>query len=339
MSNMRDTQGLQICQQPQVLLQSLMGYIRQEMASYEKSFPAGQSPHVQLCLYQIEVYLAFIETLRVENVEQGKNLYFALCGMLWSVLARVDKPQDQTLAQSIRCMLREHDMHKQNSLDEYNLFCTHYRHQLPPVTPSIVSYHLSKRFDEVRKQLEGELYRDRYRHTFALADLKAKARGVITEVVCYKFECESMKKPFDYKLYSSIFATTKQLMLNPGNDALKVDYEYLMSLNKQGASSSKQMIAGVMLAFAGAVTVAATCIGEAVSACTSAAVTFPVKALGFATIMLGVMMFGAGRSYGTTSAMKDFRQEIDQCNRRQAASIEGQRGRDERLPLLVGMRR
>jgi hypothetical protein len=264
------------------------------------------------------------------NPFQEQNVYFALCGMMWSILDKVDNPHDQPLAQTILHVLCEHRMHKQDSLNEYAYFCKHYANQIPNVDLPNVSHYLKYRFSEVTKQLEAELTSDRYRHTDALVDLKKKARGVMTEIVAHEFDCYLCKKPFDYKLYSSIFAKTRQLMANPGNGELKADYEYLMSLNKQGVSSPQQMIVGAMLVFAGALTVAATFVCEAVSVCTSSAVTFPLKAAGFATMIIGATLFGSSRSYDTASATKDFRQEVDRCEDRQSQA--------ERSPLLAGMR-
>lgn len=338
-SLVRDVQSAQFCQEPRALFQSLINSIRKQMADYERVFPAGQSPHIQLCLYQIEVYLAFMETLPVESIDQQKNLYFALCGMLWSVLDRVDNPQDQSLAQSILLVFCEHRMQREDSLHEYNQFCSFYRDQLPDVAPSTVSFVLCRRFQEAKIALEVELKRDHYRHTCALEDVKHKAKDVMLEINTHKCGCDIYKKPFDFKLYTSVLSKTRQLAADPANEALKADYEYLMSQNKQGASSPRQMIVGAMLAFVGALTVAATFVAEAVSVCTSSAVSLPLKVAGFGTMIFGMTMFCAGKEYGTTAAMRDFRKEVDTCHREQVASSEEQRARNERLPLMVGMRR
>lgn len=333
-----DAQGRQFCQQPRELCTSLINFIRRHLHNYERMSPAGQSECVQVCLYQAEKYLTFMESLRLENNEQQKNLYFVLCGMMWSMLDTVDNPEGQAFAQIILRILCEHRMQKKDALAAYDQFCYFYQGQLPIVTPPMVSAVLRERFDEAKNRLKAEVSRDRYRHSFALLDLSAAAKAVVHEVHNYKLACDLQCKPFDYKLYTSILSNTQQLMVNPQDDSLKANYDYLMRQNKQGEASPKRMLAGAMLAFVGALTVAATFLAEAVSVCTSTVVSLPLKIAGFGTMFAGVTLFSLGKPYGTTSAATEFREEVDYCNSRQALSSEEQQRLDERLPLFVGMR-
>lgn len=282
----------------QNLVFDLISKIREALANYEIENPAGQDYHVVYCLYSLKRETDYIEKLPSAALDDVREQYFALAGMLWVYFGKVDNEYNQTLAQTVLGVLDQHPLAEADSKVAYSAMREKWKTQLP----DLLTY---------RCQLEDDyrhacrlLYRSLKKKRSHEPNYISKGDDVLFSIQRLKAEQDkAMPLAFDIKYYTAVLKNTKALVEEPHNVRLQKDYAVLVKYCKDEKSSRGLKVAGAMLVFLGGV-IAAGCVGLKIA---SLGVAAPLTTLGIfggvAAIGLGCVLYKGGKESGPRKRM------------------------------------
>ncbi len=279
------------------------------IATYEKSNPADQPENIRICLAETIGKLDVISAMPAADAATARNKYYHLCGMLWTLLDRVDS--NANLAREMIAILRDHSLDSEETKEAYSALKKLNPDLMRDMTSADLVYMQYAQYDAAYKYLQDTLEFMPNNVAKPWMDMCHRAHEVMTSVNVRKLKAVENGEPeFDVKYHTSILHKTADLIRDPGNQQLQQEYHQLIEHNKDGKPSLAKKICGAMLMFLGAVVVAASVALKVVSVGIAAPLTVAGMIGGGVIFAAGLGLFGWGMRKGTSKKMDNFEKSV-----------------------------
>lgn len=299
--------------QPETLINQLAALVRERFAAYEDAHPANQDEHVRLCLAETELRLQFILALPSASLEETRNKYYQLCGMLWEMLDRVDGNADMEFLEMLMAILRSHPLDPTETKFEWLRLRRAWPDNIRDLTFADLSQLQYLDYDQAYQTLRNMLDCIPDKGVKAWNDLRVAGMGVLYSIDEQKVKAVKHADPrFDIKYHTTVLKKTAQVVSDPGNPQLRQQYHRLTGHNKDGKPSLAKKIIGAVCMFLGAAAAVASGVMMAVKSVNP--FTISGAAGGGTLFAFGAGLFGWGMRKGSNRKMANFEKAAERAS-------------------------
>lgn len=301
---------------PQLLLNQFITLIKTSFTDYDFENPASQNLMTRICLLDFASHVRFIELpqVRLNEAElkqmsvftqaQIENKFYQLCGLLYSMLVRLNFPCiESKLGKLIQSFFNEEFFHKaelqkEECIRAYRELCKIHsigmKETLPEELPALeYAYYdqtkseLKSLIDELQNSIEespeDSMMNTPYRKN-VYKKFYSKADSVLHAVQSYENHPQ-----FDVKYHATLLKYTREILKNPQDRHISNRYRFLAQHDQYGKPSTSKKVVGASMMF----------LGLAVMICSFIILPTPFNWIGFgggmALTVTGLGLFKSGK--------------------------------------------
>lgn len=334
---------------PLQLLAALEVECVNQIERFDIEHATRQSIAVRKCIIELDYKRRFITEQQQSDLQASefqRLQYYQLCGLLWSLLARVEQQkEDQIFANVLRSLLSQSRLDPHVCQNSFEALSHAYPQKMHVLSDEELHACEVQQFHHAEKEFRAALpaVNTQQQEHEVVKDCREKGLVLVNKITANKDVTSKANEPgFDIKYNTTVLRKATEIAKAPVDPMLPGECESLANQEEAGKPSLCKKIGGLLLSFVGAVKtlagslLTAAAFGKSVLGL-KVANTPLAKGIGIATTCVGVGLLACGwglfKSGKRKGVSKDIHEFVKAARRVPMDAIAPQQAR----PSAVGM--